>query len=93
MQQFALQVQRQIPYFIQKDGSAISQFKLSRLAVFAGARKSTFFITKKFAFDKFIGNGGAGNADKGLARIISGIVNCLGEKLLASAAFPKNDDT
>ena len=50
-------------------------------------------MAKQFGFDKIIGNGGAGNADKGLAGIISGIVNCLGEKLLASAAFPKNDDT
>src|SRR5690349_19611291 len=62
-QQFPLNAERQFADFIQKNGTARSQFKLT-LATIAGPGKSTALVTKEFILNQRFRNGGAVDCDK-----------------------------
>src|ERR1019366_1804153 len=56
--QLGLQMQRKVSNLVQEQGSFRSCLEEAHTAA-GGARKSSFFVAKQFAFQKILGQGGA----------------------------------
>ncbi|MNJ45961.1 hypothetical protein D3C77_410800 [compost metagenome] len=67
-QQFALQRQRHVADFVEKQGATLSQLQLARAAFAIGAGVGTRCGAKEFGFKQGFRNGGAVDADKRLVR-------------------------
>ena len=87
-QQFDLQILRQLPYFVQKQGSALGQFETSPLA---GDRpgERAFLMAEEFAFKHARIEGHAVDRDKGLVLARRGIVDGTGHQFLARAGLAR----
>jgi hypothetical protein len=85
-QEFALQMQGDFTHFIQKQGSAIGQFKASR-AFTGGPRESSFGMPEKLAFEQIRRNGGTIDTNKRAPAALTLLVNRTGYQLLAGARF------
>ena len=70
----------------------MGQLKETGFAFFAGSRKSPAFVAEEFTLQQFRRQGGAVHGDEGAAAPRAGIVDALGEKLFAGAAFSLDED-
>ena len=86
-EQLDLHVHRHGSEFVQKERTFAGQFEFADLAVFAGTGESAALIAEQFGFQQFLRNGGTVQADKGLMTDQTGIVDGLGEELLAGTTF------
>ena len=58
VQQLSLEGRMHLAHFVQEDGAAIGLFEFAELLA-VGAGKRAGLIAKQFAFQQFVGNGGA----------------------------------
>ena len=89
-EQAHLRFRRHFTYFIQKNGAAVRQFKLSRLSSLVGSGKRPGFIAEQFALHQIARNRAAVHDDERLAPTGGSIVNGVGEQLFTGAAFAKD---
>lgn len=86
-QQRGLEVQRHLADFIQKDGAGVCQFKLPDISVPLCTSKRPLLIAKELAGDQVPGEGRAVENDKRLVPAGAGIMDGLGEDVLAHTGF------
>ena len=89
-QQLHLHVQRQVTNFVQKNGTAVGQFKTPN-AVGHGAGKGAFAMTKQFAFQQIFGNGCTIDGHKISAATVGLIVQGTRHQLFARSALTRNE--
>ena len=92
-QQLGLHLERQCPRFHR--GTRFRVFASSNFPGFPSLRapvKGPFLIAEKLGFEKVLGNGGAVDPDKGVDPAGAGMVDGLGEHLLARARFSCDQD-
>ena len=76
--------------FIEEEGAATRGFKFAR-AGFCRARISPFFVSKEFAFEQLVGNGGAVDFDKGTVFAVTAIVDGSGDEFFARSGFARDE--
>ena len=91
-QQLDLHIIGHIAQLIQEQRAFACQLQLSDVPFLPGAREGPAFITKKLCLHKIFGDRGAVDADKGMTADETGIVDGLGEQLLAGTALPLEQD-
>jgi len=91
-EQGSLEVQLEVADFVQEDGAAVGQLKLADVAVFLGPGEGAAVVAEELAGDELPGKGAAVHGDEGLVLPPAGVVDGLGEHVLAHAAFPQDHD-
>src|SRR5262249_22691285 len=84
--QLWLQFQGQLADLVQKNGSALSEFKATR-STGGSTRKGTPLVTEKFTFRKCGGDGRAVYTNERLRGTIACFMNCARYQFLARAGF------
>src|SRR6516162_4049763 len=89
--QFHLHLQRDLAYFVEKEGSSIRHFGLS-LPVSRCTGKGPFLVTKEFRLEKLLGNCCAVYRYEGLIFTRAVKVDRLRQKLLSCSCLPANEN-
>lgn len=89
-QKTGLHGQGQLSHFIQKDGAAISDFKIARLAPAGSAGKGAGIVAEQLGFGQRFRNAAAVHLEHDLAFAQAQTVGQAGEHVLARTGFPKN---
>jgi len=91
-QQFGLRCFVQVPHFIQKDRTAICQFKLASPAR-RGSRERSFFVSEELAFQQVDGNRGTVDLDEGAGSEWTRAMQMRGYQLFARSGFAHQQHT
>src|SRR4029077_17220991 len=89
LQQLWLNLQIDIPNLVEKNRAAMGHFKKALLAS-GGAGKRAFLVPEEFGFQKFAGQSGAVQIDKGFFRSRAVPVHPSGENAFARSGFSQN---
>jgi hypothetical protein len=90
-EQLALQVERDLADFIEKEGSAPGGLETTG-AIFDCSGEGALRVAEELAFVEFLGNGGAVDADESLLLATAAAVDFAGDQLLAGAGFTEDED-
>ena len=90
-QQFDLQVGGSGTNFVQEDGSAIGLQELAHLVV-GGTGERSGNMSEQFAFQQGIGQGPAGDFDKGLVSAVAHLMDGAGGHCLTGPGFTQDQD-
>src|ERR1700745_1475465 len=85
-QQFRLQFERNVAYFIEEQSALVCNLEAARLA-HDGAGKGTLLMTEQFAFQKIQRNGRAIEFYESAPDALTGVVNGMRAELFSRAAF------
>src|SRR6266481_4359924 len=88
-QQFGLQLEWNVAYFIQEQSSFVCDLEPAGLS-HDGAGKGALLVAKELALEEAGGDGGTIQLDKRPITAIAQIVNGLGDELLSSSRFSLN---
>ena len=87
-QQFGLQFGRHLPDLIEEQRAFVGLFEESFL-VFGGSRKTACTVAEQLAFEQLLRKGRTVDRDKSLPGPRTGVMNGLGEDLLAGSRFAR----
>src|ERR1700739_1391981 len=91
-QQFRLQFERNVAYFIEEQSALVCNLEAARLA-HDGAGKGTLLMTEQFAFQKIQRNGCAIEFYESAPDAPTGIVNGMRDEFFSRAGFPLDEDS
>ncbi|MNQ84229.1 hypothetical protein D3C85_993500 [compost metagenome] len=86
-QQAGLQRHRHVADLVEEQGAGMGGFDQAGLATLARAGEGAFLVTEEFALQQRLGKGRAVDRDEGPGLARAGVVQALGEQLLAGPAL------
>ena len=90
-QEFGLNCRAHLANFVEEECARVSRFEFTCL-LFRRTGEGPFLMPKQFAFKQCLREGGAVEADVRACTAVTRLVDRTGDKLLASTAFPADED-